>query len=414
MTHLIDRVASHDQVVNDDTVPANGGVHAALQIETAIVREGWPIGSVIGSERTLRTQFGLGHRVAREAIRILQSRHAIQSRRGPRGGLVVVSPSQSLTVNVIADYLSGLGVRDDELDEAQVLLESMKAVERDFRAQDPAAPDDNDALAEDHRVANLFLAAIEAVRGRSAGGSGTSAQTCDASTTSAEFESRPVTIANDLLTHLRGSSAALQSEWLGTEQDLCVRYSVGRVVLRQALRILEARGVTRTHRGRSGGIQLRAPQARGALEAALSYLSAAPLKNHEILAWATVFGERINALAVERWSDTEEARLKSCIAGAGHPDEQLPMLLVRLEWDACRNSVLALIARSIAVYHFRFVPDTYHATDREWQRLRDLLVVRTHAISRGDPNTAREAFRDGNYILAQMFQRSLRESSVES
>jgi DNA-binding FadR family transcriptional regulator len=406
MKHRIDRLASHGQIVNDDTLPAKGGIHAAQQIETAIAREGWAIGSVIGSEQTLRAQFGLGRRVAREAIRILQSRHAIQMRRGPRGGLVVVTPSQSIAFCAIADYLQGIGVHESELQEAQAALEAMLCIAVDVAADEEWPRQVARIGCDENRVANLFLKAIAEVRRRHLAVQSTEPERTPLGAT-ADIENRPAMIANDLLSRIRSLNAADQTDWLGTEQELSDRYAVGKVVLRQALRILEARGLTQARRGRSGGIHLRVPQARGALEAALSYLSAVPLQHHELVAWATLFGELINELAVARWSDREEVQLRACIADSTHLEERLVMLLVRLEWDACRNPVLALIARCIAAYHVRFVPDNYHATDHELQALRESLVVRTRAISRSDLPVAREAFRHGNRVLARMFRRSL-------
>src|ERR1700722_4030071 len=117
MNYVIDRPVVHRHLAGD-VRPPNSAITAAQKIESMIARQGWSVGNVIGSEQTVRVQFGLGHRVTREAIRVLQSRSAVYGRRGPQGGLVVGSPSRLMATAAIADYLEAAAVSAAELSEA--------------------------------------------------------------------------------------------------------------------------------------------------------------------------------------------------------------------------------------------------------------------------------------------------------
>src|ERR1700677_2604847 len=109
METLIDRSTIHHHLVGDLHRPKSA-LTAAQKIESMIARQGWAVGTMIGSEQTLRRQFGLGHRVGRETIRVLQSRNAIHARRGSHGGLMVGSPPRSMAINAIAEYLETVAV----------------------------------------------------------------------------------------------------------------------------------------------------------------------------------------------------------------------------------------------------------------------------------------------------------------
>ena len=73
--------------------------------------------------------------------------------------------------------------------------------------------------------------------------------------------------------------AALQSNWqigalLGTERELTGRFSVSRDTLREAIRIVEARGSMHMQRGRGGGLRISEPNVDDAAAALAAYLQA--------------------------------------------------------------------------------------------------------------------------------------------
>jgi len=74
----------------------------ARKIEDRIIAMGWPVGTVIGSEPQLLSEYGTSRAVFREAVRILEHHAIARMRRGPGGGLVVTEPDTSSVVRAAA------------------------------------------------------------------------------------------------------------------------------------------------------------------------------------------------------------------------------------------------------------------------------------------------------------------------
>ena len=77
----------------------------AASIESDVLRAGWPVGLVLGSEEQLAARYGVGRAVIREAIRLAEHRQVARMRRGRGGGLVVVEPDASAVTDSLAIYL---------------------------------------------------------------------------------------------------------------------------------------------------------------------------------------------------------------------------------------------------------------------------------------------------------------------
>jgi DNA-binding FadR family transcriptional regulator len=109
--------------------PENGAssgklaVQVAAQIEAEIMRRGWPVGEVLGSERDLIEQFGVSRAVFREAVRIVESHHVARMRRGPNGGLIVGAPEASSVQAAAALYLDYADVQPEHLFTVRAALE---------------------------------------------------------------------------------------------------------------------------------------------------------------------------------------------------------------------------------------------------------------------------------------------------
>ncbi len=89
----------------------------------------------------------------------------------------------------------------------------------------------------------------------------------------ADLARRPVLVAWML------EDAALQSGWqegpfLGTERELMEQFNISRDTLREAIRIVEARGSMQMQRGRRGGLQLLRPRTEDMAAALAAYLQA--------------------------------------------------------------------------------------------------------------------------------------------
>lgn len=95
----------------------------ASRIESLIVERGWPEGEILGSETELLERFGVSRAVFREAVRLVEHHGAARMRRGPKGGLLVTSPSVSAVVRPATLYLDYAGVSTPDLIVARTALE---------------------------------------------------------------------------------------------------------------------------------------------------------------------------------------------------------------------------------------------------------------------------------------------------
>jgi DNA-binding FadR family transcriptional regulator len=99
----------------------------AASIEADVLRAGWPVGLVIGSEDQLAARYGVGRAVIREAIRLAEHRQVARMRRGRGGGLVVVEPDASAVTESLAIYLEYAQAGVGDLLEARSVLEAFAA-----------------------------------------------------------------------------------------------------------------------------------------------------------------------------------------------------------------------------------------------------------------------------------------------
>jgi DNA-binding FadR family transcriptional regulator len=95
----------------------------AERIEDEIVKNGWPVGAVLGSEPELIEKYGVSRAVFREAIRIVDHHGVAEMRRGPGGGLVVAAPDLDAVVRAVSLQLNYEGIRPEQVNEARNALE---------------------------------------------------------------------------------------------------------------------------------------------------------------------------------------------------------------------------------------------------------------------------------------------------
>ncbi|MET0198748.1 MAG: FCD domain-containing protein [Rhodococcus fascians] len=75
------------------------GERIARLMRDDIEREGWPVGSLVGSEPDLIERYGVSRSVLREAIRISEFHGAVTTRRGPGGGMFVAQPDDRAIIH---------------------------------------------------------------------------------------------------------------------------------------------------------------------------------------------------------------------------------------------------------------------------------------------------------------------------
>lgn len=95
----------------------------AEQIEDEIIRAGWPVGRVIGSEADLCERYGVSRAVFREGIRIVTHHGVAEMRRGPGGGLVVIEPNVDAAVRTVSLNLEFGDISPPQINEARLALE---------------------------------------------------------------------------------------------------------------------------------------------------------------------------------------------------------------------------------------------------------------------------------------------------
>jgi len=396
----------------------------AQQIEAMILDGGLTQGSAIATEAMLKLQLQTGHSVLRQAIRILESRYACRMRRGPGGGLFVTKPRREDAIEAIAGYLRSDGVEKSELLEALRELDGLavQALSAQPCYSTDASPSDKRSIGKkptgkrsadknaagkkstgtklsnsptvgaiamhsSNAVLSFFATAVNAA---------TRLSTSDfiAAQDSAVCAVKPITSAARLADELgaeiqrqRGSLA--EDIWLGTEIELCDRYAVSRAVLRQALCILEADGISTARRGRGGGVLARKPHPVRAIDIVAGYLSSDRSWQHDLIVVSQTLYEVSTRLACARWSEADDLRFRTLLKeGIPRFGGSATMTCFDIEWKATHNRALEFIMRALAAYNTRFLSAGFSASESIMQELHDSHLDRLRAIAERDAATA--------------------------
>ena len=140
---------------------------------------------------------------------------------------------------------------------------------------------------------------------------------------------------------------------LPSERELCDRFGVSRVTVREALRVLEANGLVEIRVGARGGAFVTAPTSRLVGEGLADLISMATLNAGEVTEARRVFELGIVPLVCERATDEDVAALYEICdrsAAALHGDDY--PLELSAEWHerfalASHNRAVALLVASL-------------------------------------------------------------------
>ena len=183
-------------------------------------------------------------------------------------------------------------------------------------------------------------------------------------------------------------------ELLGSEVQLQEHYGVGRSVLREAVRLLEAGGVARRRPGPGGGLIVTAPEQEPVLHAASLYLDhrgVAP--NHLYAAWAaletaavevlarTIDDDGIAALRAALVHEQEHGLLETAERSSIHAQ------IARLSGNPALELFLGVVLELSFAHGQRDVP----ASDLQWLHERHVEIV--EAIVAGDAALAQGRVR---------------------
>lgn len=105
------------------TSEQKGGQRVAFAILQEIADAGWPVGTLLGSERDLMEQHGVSRAVLREAVRVLEHHQVAKMRRGPGGGLFISEPGVTATTEAVALHLHRLAITPAQLFEVRTAVE---------------------------------------------------------------------------------------------------------------------------------------------------------------------------------------------------------------------------------------------------------------------------------------------------
>ena len=345
----------------------------AAAIEADVVRAGWPVGEVLGSEEQLIARYGVGRAVIREAVRLAEHRQIVRPRRGRNGGLVVVQPDQSAVTESLAIFLEYAQADLEDLLEARAVLETFSAAaaaasrpgepwlaELRRAAQlwpDCAAPTalrfhETVASLSGNAALSLFIVAIATLSDRlgaspqhdggphaPAGHASIVAAIASGDTDKAAARMRADMLSLRQVTHARGIgsgpvattpqrpadaiAARIRREivdrgWpvgesLGFEADLMERFGIGRAQFREAARILENHSVVRMQRGAAGGMVISAPDGRAIVRAVSLYLTYQGMKTSHVRDLRAQLEAATLQLAIERLTPDGVRRLNDVI-----------------------------------------------------------------------------------------------------
>lgn len=249
---------------NDDSILADvigerrggsekGACRIARRIEESLIASGWPRGESCGSEQVLSETFGIGRAVFREAARILEVRGTARMVRGPGGGLRVLEIDSQHTADFLVGFALFFGVTTAQCLEAQTILTQVR---HDLAEQEPLlGPQAEYRYSE---VLDFFDGVVTSI-GKMLSDDG-AARPSVLLTPEHLRRSRAGQIAERMLLECTAEQWA-RGHRLGSEEDLCFRYSVDRDAFRQAVRILESAGAAKTTCGRGHGLVSQAPRA---------------------------------------------------------------------------------------------------------------------------------------------------------
>jgi DNA-binding FadR family transcriptional regulator len=165
------------------------------------------------------------------------------------------------------------------------------------------------------------------------------------------------TIARQLAADIAQRSSA--GARLGSEWDLCERFNVSRLTLRQAIRLLQDSGLVECRRGRGNGLMVRDRRASGSIRLLLAFLigeKVDPMAAGTILFQLNCF---VPALAVSRADASGREQLRAALARVEScdPFDRNDLLgHVHCVSRLADSPIIDLFSRCLVAYEARFRP----------------------------------------------------------
>jgi DNA-binding FadR family transcriptional regulator len=374
----------YDDLVSQSTRPQKNAFAAAWQLENDIFAEGAPAGAVFGDQAALVDRYGFSRATLREAVRLLEDRQIARMRRGPGGGLVILPISGGAVASAVADYFRAIGVTALHVQQAWAALDivvayhqsvaegaaALEAFTREFRGRLTDGPGAGllDSGTRRFRsavrsvghnpVTDLFAACLSAFE------NGIALNSDDEDgRTRVPGEARPAAFINRGRAHELARTLALELpraevdglHRVSTEDQLCERYRVGREVLRQAIRVLESRGLIDCKRGRTHGVQARPTDAAACVELVVAYFSAAHLKLTTFLPVASIVSRVVRMVVAAESTRIQRQELLRRLDSTASWNDAPTLVTAQLqaEWSCLANPILIFMEKCSTAYYAR-------------------------------------------------------------
>jgi DNA-binding FadR family transcriptional regulator len=366
----------YDDLVSQGARPQKNAFAAAWQLENDIFAEGAPAGTVFGDQAALIDRYGFSRATLREAVRLLEDRQIARMRRGPGGGLVILPISRGTVATAVADYFRAIGVTALHIQQAWAALDivtayrqsvdegaaALDAFTREFRGKLADGPGAG-LLSSGARgfrsrvrplghdpVTGLFTACLHAFENEIA----VDRDHEDEQSRAVGGRGRAHELARTLALDLPRADAD-GAQRVSTEDQLCERYNVGREVLRQAIRVLESRGLIDCKRGRTHGVQARPTDAAACVELVVAYFSAARLKIDDFSPVASIVSRVVRMVVAAESTRTQRQELLGRLDSPRNWSDAPRLVTAQLqaEWSCLANPILIFMERCSTAYYAR-------------------------------------------------------------
>lgn len=311
----------------------------ARLIEDDLAALGLTPGAAFGSLRELSERYRQGRSVVREAVSLLERRGLGRMRPGPCGGFIVAKPTPAAIGAQLAIHLRATGVTPQALEDAREAWDLMR-----YRQTESTSP-----------VVSLLGICLDCLA--TDGGERAEAAATGESAAERQPGSRPAAIAGRLAAEIARTGRA--GARLGSEWDLCERFQVSRLTLRQAIRLLQDSGLVECRRGRGNGLVIRDRRGSANIRLALAYLIGErldPLSAGTSLFQLNAF---VPALAVSRANAEQRLTLECALArleGRASFERYDLLALVQCVSQLADSPVIDLFSRCLSAYEARFHP----------------------------------------------------------
>lgn len=193
---------------------------------------------------------------------------------------------------------------------------------------------------------------------------------------------------------------------LGSEWDLCERFSVSRATLRRAIRQLQDSGLVECRRGRGNGLIVRDLRGTGTIRLVLAFLISHQMNPKAAGTILFQLNRFIPALAVLRANEQERGELEALLARARRKDTIDRYELLRLVQCVSRlgdSPIIDLFSRCLAAYEARFHPVLAERLPASMQiEYFDLLRLLLDNVDPGDDAKMEWAKRESSKVMLLM------------